>query len=209
MDNVELEAKFWLPSLTEIQWRVKTLGATLHSPRKLERNLRFDTPEGTLTLNGEVLRLRQTERNTLTYKRPGESYEVRREWEIEVDDHEVAQGLLEGLGYQLIHCYERYREVFQLGDCLVMLDEVPYACFVEIEGLNLNSIRATCNRLSLNWQQRIQRTYLEMFQTLINSLEVKPDQATFAAFANLPQVDASLLNLPRGDQFAGEEAQKE
>jgi adenylate cyclase class 2 len=188
---------------------MKTLGATLYSPRKLERNLRFDTPEGTLTLNGEVLRLRQSDRNTLTYKRPGESYEVRQEWEIEVDDHEVAQGLLEGLGYQVIHCYEKFREIFSLGDCLVMLDEVPYACFVEIEGLNLNSIRATCNRLSLNWQQRIQRTYLEMFQTLINSLEVKPDQATFAAFANLPQVDASLLNLPRGDQFAGEEAQKE
>jgi adenylate cyclase class 2 len=208
MNNVELEAKFWLPSFHEIRQRLIALGAVIQSPRKLERNLRFDTPEGTLTIKGEVLRLRQADRNTLTFKCPGDSFEVRQEWEIEVNDHEVAQGLLAGLGYQVIHCYEKYREVFNLGDCLVMLDEVPYARFVEIEGPDLNAIRSACNQLNLNWHQRVQRTYLELFQALLTIMEAKPDQATFAAFANLPQVDASLLNLPRGDLFTGEEDRK-
>ncbi len=207
MENLELEAKFWLPHLLALRQRIISLGATLVSPRGLECNLRLDTPERVLSERGEVLRLRQAEKFTLTYKQPGDHYETRAEWEIEVDDFERAQSLLEALGYQVIHRYEKYREIFRLDPCLIMLDEVPYGCFVEIEGPDLDSIRSVSGRLQLLWDHRVQRTYLDMFQALRDQMDSKPEHATFEAFSDYPQVTASLLELPRGDQGTDEKVE--
>ncbi len=198
MANLELEAKFWLPNLNGLRQQVIEQNATLLSPRHLERNLRLDTTDRKLTSHGEVLRLRQGARVTLTFKQPGASFEIRREWEVEVDDFQRTLGLLEGLGYSVIHIYEKYREVFKLDDCQVMLDEVPYGCFAEIEGPDVETIRSTCTQLQLNWDARIQRTYLEMFEAVIGAFEPKPRNATFAEFRELPMIDAKLLALPDG-----------
>lgn len=200
MKNLELEAKFWLPHLLNLRRRVIAQGAALISPRVLECNFRLDTPERVLSERGEVLRLRQAERSTLTYKQPRDRYETRAEWEVEVDSLERAQSLLEALGYEVIHRYEKYREIFRLEPCLIMLDEVPYGCFVEIEGPDLDSIRSISERLLLRWDNRIQRTYLDMFQALRDHMEDNPEHATFEAFSNQPHVTAALLGLPHGEQ---------
>lgn len=205
MTNLEFEAKFWLPALLGMREQVLALGASLITPRHLEQNLRFDTPDGTLTSQGDVLRLREADVDTLTYKRSGERLEVRQEWEIEVNDLEVARGLLEGLGYEVIHCYEKYREVYKLDHCLVMLDEVPYSCFMEIEGPDLETIRSTALKLHMNWEARIQRTYLELFEALRETMDPKPTDATFEVFSNYPSVDTKQLNLPNGNLPSGEE----
>jgi adenylate cyclase class 2 len=207
MENIELEAKFWLPHFLELRKRIIALGATLISPRVLEYNLRLDTPERALLERGEVLRLRQAEKSTLTYKQPGERHETRAEWEIEIDDFKHAQSLLEALGYEVIHRYEKYREVFKLDPCLIMLDEVPYGCFVEIEGPDLDAIQSVSDHLQLHWDRRVQRTYLDMFQALRHHMKNKPEHATFEAFSNQPHVTASLLNLPRADQGENEEVE--
>jgi adenylate cyclase class 2 len=200
MSPLEVEAKFWLPHFFELRGRVLEQKATLRSPRTLERNLRYDTPDRQLSAKGEVLRLRMAERATLTYKQPGKTYEIRREHELEVNDFETAQELLEDLGYEMIHCYEKYREVYQLDNCLIMLDEVPYGCFCEVEGPDLKQIRACAERLGLHWEQRVQRTYLDMFVALCAMPGKAPAQATFSDFAEHPTLKSELLQLPRGDQ---------
>jgi adenylate cyclase class 2 len=198
MDSLELEAKFWLPSLHILRKRAIAQNASLVSPRHLERNLRFDTAEGKLANRGAVLRLRQAERLTLTFKQPGEIFEIRQEWEIEIDDLTIARKLLEALGYVVIHVYEKYREVFRLDHCQLMLDEVPYGCFAEIEGPDLESIQTISEVLQLNWKARIRHTYLEMFEILIAAMEPKPANATFSEFTKLPPIDLAVLNLSDG-----------
>lgn len=205
MTNLELEAKFWLPALLGMREQVLALGAALVTPRHLELNLRFDTPDRRLTSHGEVLRLREADVDSLTYKRSGKHFEVRQEWEIEVNDSDVARGLLEGLGYEVIHLYEKYREVYKLDHCLVMLDEVPYSCFMEIEGPDLDTIRSTARKLHMDWEARIQRTYLELFEALRETMDPKPTDATFDIFSNYPSVNTKQLNLPNGYLPSGEE----
>jgi adenylate cyclase class 2 len=200
MSHLEIEVKFWLAHHFDLRQRLIGLGATLQSSRTLERNLRYDTPDKLLTTKGELLRLRQAAHASLTYKRPGPSFEQREELEFEVGDFEAARQLLEALGYEIMHGYEKYREIFKLDDCLVMLDEVPYGCFTEVEGPEIETIRALCVRLGLYWEQRIQRTYMDMFIGLRELMSSKPEHATFAAFDGIDSVHAGLLGLPHGDQ---------
>jgi adenylate cyclase class 2 len=200
MNKLEIEAKFWLPHLFDLRQRLIQSGASLRSPRTLEQNLRFDLPDGSLTTHGDVLRLRYAAHASLAYKSPGPSFEQRQELEFEVGDGHTAQQLLEALGYELILRYEKYREVFILDDCLVMLDEVPYGCFIEIEGPSLEIVRAACGKLDLYWDQRIQRTYMDMFETLRSLMTPEPEHATFSDFEGNNQSHAELLNLQRGDQ---------
>jgi adenylate cyclase class 2 len=198
MANFELEAKFWLPDLVPLQRQAVSLGASLISARQLEYNLRFDTRQHALSKRGEVLRLRRAGAITLTYKQPGNRPEVRQELEIEVDQFEVARRLLESLGYVVIHRYEKYREVLKIDHCLVMLDEVPYGSFAEVEGPDLSQIQSTCTRLQLDWDARIQRTYMDLFEALRETIEPKPSDATFENFKQFPHIDASWLHLPSG-----------
>ncbi len=198
MDNIEREIKFWLPELLEIRKRLLKQGASLQTSRHLEKNFRLDTPDQKLTEQGHVLRLRQAVDVTLTYKQPGESFEVRPEREVEVGDFEETREILSLLGYDVIHIYEKYREIFNLNRCKVMLDEVPYGCFIEIEGPDFETIQATTEQLRLNWEARIQFTYLAMFESLREDMDPRPDNATFDQFAGHASLDLKLLGLTTG-----------
>ncbi len=177
----ETEAKFYLPQLAIIRRRLLALGGALLVSRQLERNLRFDTPRGALTASGQVLRLRQDSQITLTYKRRLSS-EERQEIEVEVDDLAAAQALLEALGFRLFSCYEKYRETFLLDPVKVMLDEMPYGCFVEVEGPSLQAVARAAADLGLAWEHRIEASYMELFERLRRRLELPFSDATFANF---------------------------
>ena len=198
MDNIEREIKFWLPELLEIRKRLLEQGASLQTSRHLEKNFRLDTPDQKLTEQGKVLRLRQAVDVTLTYKQPGESFEVRREWEVEVGDFEGTREILSLLGYDVIHMYEKYREIFNLNHCKVMLDEVPYGCFIEIEGPDFETIQSTTEQLRVNWDARIQFTYLAMFESLREDMDPRPENATFDQFAGHAPLNLKLLGLTNG-----------
>ena len=121
--SLEIEAKFWVPELETLRQRVLTAGGRLVSPRGLEHNERFDTPDGRLRHGGEVLRLRQDRASTLTYKRALSTPEIRSETEVQVDSLDAARSVLLGLGFVPIFVYEKYRQVLALDDTWVMLDE--------------------------------------------------------------------------------------
>jgi adenylate cyclase class IV len=98
--NQELEVKFYLTGLGTLRKTLEGLRAILVQPRTYELNLRFDTPEGLLTQNQQVLRLRQDTANRLTYKGPGQALDgvsARTEIEFTVGDFENAQKLLAAL----------------------------------------------------------------------------------------------------------------
>ena len=193
---LEIEAKFWVPELEAFRARVLGAGGRVVMPRQLEHNERFDTPDGRLRRGGEVLRLRRDQRQTLTFKRALASPEVRAETEIEVDDLAAARSLLLGLGFVPIFIYEKYRQVLALDDTQVMLDELPFGTFVEIEGPSLEAIGRAAASLGLDWTRRVPRSYLSIFEALRLRLGLTAEHATFAELQPAPGLTPPDLGLP-------------
>jgi hypothetical protein len=102
--------------------------------------------------------LRQAARTTLTFKQASPDPLVRHEWELEVVPLETAQELLEQLGYQVILVYEKYRQVYSLGDAHFMLDELPFGDFVEVETGSPAGLEQTASRGGQDWGRRIDTT---------------------------------------------------
>ena len=133
----ETEAKFYVQDLSRIKTQLEQVNAHLIQVRVLETNIRFDLPGARLSAEGRVVRLRRDTQVRLTYKSAGNNDHgvlSREEIEFVVEDFEKAQRFLEALGYQKLFYYEKYRTTYELSETLVMLDELPYGTFVEIEG---------------------------------------------------------------------------
>lgn len=192
---MEIEAKFYLRHLEDIRKRVIAHDALLKTTRLLERNLRFDTPDRELAGKKHVLRLRQDNRTTLTFKRPRGQVETRDEFEIEIDDFESGRKILEALGYAVTTLYEKYRETYQIDFIQVMLDELPFGCFVEIEGPSIESIRQMSDQLGLPWERRVQASYVELFDRIRRPLAIDFEEITFENFKGLAPVDPKLLGV--------------
>ena len=199
-ENLEIEAKYYVSDLDPLREILHSLGAKLTDKRILERNWRFDTPDRTLTKRGEVLRIREDRRIRLTYKRSVQGTLERVEIEFEVSDWLKTKLFLEAIGYHAFFIYEKFRETFELGDVEIVLDEVPYGTFVEIEGPSIESIRHASDKLHLRWDFRLSSTYLVIFERLKQELKLPFSDATFDAFAQVDKVLPEDLGLKNGFQ---------
>lgn len=85
-----------------------------------------------------VLRLRRVgTRAILTFKErlPGSSpVKQQLEDETTVGDPDAMDAILESLGFNPTMIYEKRRERWQLGETEIVLDELPFGLFMEIEG---------------------------------------------------------------------------
>jgi adenylate cyclase class 2 len=183
--TTEIEAKFAVPRLDPIRHRLLQLSARQARPRLQETNLRFDLPDGRLEKAGQVLRLRKNHDTRLTFKAPGPDSEHRLEVEVGVDKANAMQNLLEALGYRVVFVYEKYRETFALPEAEVMLDELPFGVFVEIEGADLGRVRQAAENLDLLWEERLPLGYLGLFERLRQRHAWPFRDATFANFSDL------------------------
>lgn len=199
----EIEAKFHVLDLRKIEVCLQDLGAHLIQPRVLETNIRFDLPDGGLRSEGRVLRLRQDTEARLTYKSGSTNDRGvlnRTEIEFVVEDFGKAKALIEALGYQKLFYYEKYRTTFEFADCHIMLDELPYGNFVEIEGEGVDSIRAVADRLRLRWDRAVPTSYHALFERLCAiHPEFDPKELSFAALKGM-NVSMEELSIPTGDE---------
>jgi len=199
---LEIEAKFYLRDIAALEARLRSMGAKCILPRRHEYNLRFDTPDGALRTRHQVLRLRQSDGVRLTYKGKSEEIEgARRRVEIEVllDDFENARHLLEALGYRVTTVYEKYRAIYALRGAHIMLDELPYGNFAEIEGDSPAEIRKLCTLLHLDMDAAIPRGYLSLFETLCKRYPLSPETQTFDAMKTL-HITAEDLGIRPADE---------
>jgi adenylate cyclase, class 2 len=183
MNNQEIEAKFYLNDIARFRSAVSKTGASLVTARNHELNLRFDTPDHQLSKNYRVLRLRKDKVFRMTYKGPtqaGQTVAVREEIEFEVSDFEAAQHLLKALGYEVSVMYEKYRTTFRLRNAEVMLDELPYGNFVEIEAHDVETIRDLADLFGLKWDARISDSYIGLFERLKIKRGLKLTDLTFS-----------------------------
>ncbi len=190
----EIEAKFYLARLDDVRDAVRSLDGRQIAGRILERNLRFDTADRVLSSGQSLLRLRQDQSAVLTFKH-AESIEVRTEIEVIVDDFDATKTLLEMLGFNVFFIYEKYRETYALEPCTIMLDELPYGHFVEIEGESLDEVKQIARELNLPWEKRAKLNYLSLFHSLKQKLQLQFRDATFENFSGLAAVQPDDLDL--------------
>ena len=197
----ETEVKFYVQDLDKLKTELEKLGAYLIQERILETNLRFDLPGGDLRAEGRVLRLRHDTHARLTYKSASKNdlgILSREEIEFIVEDFEKAKRFLEALGYQKLTYYEKYRTTYELNETLIMLDELPYGNFAEIEGENVKSIRAMADQLNLNWDAAVPTGYVALFERVRKTLKFSFQDISFANFAGM-EVDDTHLGVYAAD----------
>ena len=167
MNEQEIEVKFYVQDLKKVEMRLLKLKARLIQPRVYEINYRYDLPDGSLRAKEHVLRLRRDTNAILTFKGQSDLRDgifSRTELETTIGDFETAQRIFEALGYVRILTYEKYRTIFEIDDCHIMLDELPYGDFVEIEGSEVAGIRKMALALNLNFDFAVGAGYARIFE---------------------------------------------
>ena len=197
MNHEEIEVKFIIDDLQAMRQRIIALGATLKTPRTYEDNRLFDTPDQRLTQQQCLLRLRRDRRHVLTYKEPTPAaeadFKVRQEYEVEVSDVAQTQAILAKLGFVPTLRYEKYRETFLYQETEILLDEMPFGPFLEIEG-DRDAIRTIAAKLGLDFASRLTASYGEIFETIRATYGLSITDMTFDNFRHL-HIDLHACHL--------------
>ena len=187
MSNFETEVKIYVTNLDEIRQNIQNKGGQLIQERVYERNVRYDLDDNSLTSRGIVLRLRQDNSVKLTYKEPGtieRGIVTREELEVEVSDFDTMQKILNKFGYQDTMFYEKQRTIYQCQNTYIMLDELPYGHFVEVEGKN-EDIEWVLEQLGLENAERLEASYSKLFDYVKHHLELKFRDLSFENFEGI------------------------
>lgn len=187
----ETEVKIAVPDLDAIRARLEAAGAALSGARVYERNVRYEDAAETLTPRDIVLRLRQDRAVRLTYKAPPDAavalapnVRTRFEAEVTVSDFEVMDTILRRLGFHPHVVYEKYRTTYRLDEAEIVLDEMPFGNFIEVEG-QAPAIERTLSALGLGAAPRILVSYMVLFERVKAALGLEAHDLTFANFAGV------------------------
>lgn len=200
MNGHETEVKFFVKDLKRVELRLQELKAQLIQPRIHEINLRFDNPNGDLRRDLKVLRLRKDSEAKFTFKGPSEAREDgvlrRREIEFTVSDFDAANQFLEALGFVPVVFYEKFRATYELDGVHIMLDELPYGTFVEIEGEDIRTLRKIAEELSLNWGAMVKAGYHALFERIAGKFGLEVSQLSFKALQTTRITPDDLSIIP-------------
>lgn len=158
---VEIEKKYRVSTeeFSELAHELGELGAQFVG-EDFEENTIYGGES--LARNGSVIRIRRTaERSLLTFKkRISDLADAKQQIEIEseVSDPEAVAEILAQLGIVPRLLYEKRRKTYHLRGAEVVLDELPFGLFVEIEGSIMQIKEA---EMILGWddQEVVQETY--------------------------------------------------
>lgn len=160
---LECELKYLSVDLDAIRCRLEEIGGTC-SGRYFESNLVFDYPDRSLKAQSILLRLREKQGQAImTVKRPPKEdvpsiLKVSDEIETSVGDLNIMKTALEALGFKVFFSYEKVREKWHFMDCTLCLDQMPFGCFVEIEGTE-SSVPACAQAIGLDSHETTTETY--------------------------------------------------
>ncbi len=182
--HLETEVKFHLRSPQTVRRHIIDLGGQSQG-KTFELNIRYDDTEESLQAGGCLLRLRKDTAARLTFKKrpqktvPGVKAYL--EYEVVVENFETMDAILNQLGLRGVQKYEKIRETFSLGECILCLDEMPFGFFLEIEG-PVQEIVRLAGKLGLSWENRILANYLAIFEKLRQVAGLGFNDATFSNF---------------------------
>lgn len=160
---LEIEKKYRIDA--EVRERiVRRLGKTdaRFQGEDLEENIIYGG--GPLSAETSVLRLRSVNGLTLlTYKRrmPGsDDIKTQIEFETRVSDAAATRDILTALGFAPVLIYEKRRSKWHLGEVELVMDELPFGLFMEIEG-SAEMIRRTEAEFGIEDLECVHETYPE------------------------------------------------
>jgi len=164
----EIEVKIRVEDPAAVIDRLEKAGAERVRPRTFEDNRLFDRDGGALAREGRMLRIRREgDRTILTAKAPAGGtegdYKVRHEVETEIPDAARLAELLEAVGFETVWRYQKYRTTWRLEGAVVTLDEIPHACFLEIEA-DRDAIDAVACRLGFERRDYVRSTYRDVHE---------------------------------------------
>lgn len=161
---IEIEKKYRLTKQQQmaVRQRLSEIGARYRG-EEFEENTLYNSE--TIEMNHSVLRLRRAGKNaTLTYKErfpSASSIKHQREDETLVADPEAMDAILDGLGFAPMLVYEKRRQTWLLGKAEIVLDELPFGLFMEIEGEE-KEIRDVEKKLAIKRLRAERQTYPDL-----------------------------------------------
>ena len=183
-NNQEREVKIAIQDAATAREEILARGFKECSPRHLEVNDVFDTPDQSIRGRGELLRLRQAgDRHILTYKGRSETsagHKVREELEVNLSDGQMTSAILSRLGFAPLFRYEKYRTEFNSegNSGLVVLDETPIGNFLELEGPE-EWIDHTAVLLGYAKQHYITSSYGKLYREMCVRMGLDPAHMVF------------------------------
>jgi adenylate cyclase class 2 len=155
---IEIEKKYRITAKQrdEVLKRLPTIGAK-RAGEEFEENTLFAGES--IDMSRSVLRLRRVgKRAILTYKERFSSrsdIKHQREDETVVSDAEAMELILEGIGFTAALVYEKRRETWKLGKTEIVIDELPFGLFMEIEGTE-RDIREIESKLAIKLKAELE-----------------------------------------------------
>ena len=189
MQGAEIELKFRVASLPDLESRLCQLGYRLDTPRTFESNTLYDTPDRQLKARGELLRVRTYgNRQLVTHKRHPEDeqvgtlYKVRIETESDVADGSALAEIFTRLGFGPSFHYEKYRSEWSHPDqpsAHLVIDETPIGDYAELEG-PAAWIDRTLGQLQIGSSACLTESYGKLFLAWKSSTGSRAEHLTFA-----------------------------
>ncbi len=202
MTSLEIEIKFYMSDLESFEEFLRQKHIPLIS-KSHETNIRFENQERSLYAQHKLLRLRQAEKTTLTFKsKPRQAdtnFKIHHELEVTLSDFKTTKQILEAIGFHPVQIYEKKRSTWRYGHVLICLDRMPYGDFIELEGAP-DAIFQTAREFGFNWKDRILMNYLEIFDILKQQIGLPFSDVTFAHFEKIPiDIRQYLPRIQAGD----------
>jgi adenylate cyclase class 2 len=163
--SIEIEKKYRLTaaSAMELRSRLEVVGAVAVRGEEFEENTLY--AGANLEPGRRNLRLRRVNgRAVLTLKErqpSADAVKLQREDETGVEDADTVDRILRALGYTPALVYEKRRETWELDGVEVVIDELPFGWFAEIEGERDSILRAE-KKIGLEDATAEQRTYPDL-----------------------------------------------
>jgi adenylate cyclase class 2 len=163
--GTEIEKKYRISSAEaeSLRVRLRALGAEARG-EEFEENTLYAGPG--LERGNRVLRLRRVRggRSVFTFKESmagSGGIKRRREDETAVADPDALAAILDALGYTPAAVYEKRRETWLVSGVEVVIDELPFGQFVEIEGAEESILEAE-RQLELTATQAEPKSYPQL-----------------------------------------------
>lgn len=155
--KIEYEATFININKDEIRKRLERAGAVLRRPEFMQKRVTLKLPEGHEVAGGWLRVRDEGDKITMTLKVvDGDKIEDQKEINLKIDDFEEAVKFLEAMGCQKKSYQETKREIWDLDDVEVAIDEWPFLDpYVEVEGKSEEAVRNVSEKLGFDYSKAL------------------------------------------------------
>lgn len=155
--DIEYEAKFLNIDKNELRMKLKSTGAKLIKPEQLYKRTVFFLPKGHEIVGGWLRVRDEGDKITMSVKVVSNGkIETQKEIMLVVDNYDKAIQLLTQIGCVEKAYQETKREIWNLEDVEITIDEWPYLePYAEIEGESEKVVKIVAEKLDFDYKQAV------------------------------------------------------